>query len=102
MRCALLLGSVLALAATELNAGSVEDVMEDYRKALAPLLAEVRSNPLTAEGYWLEMRNIGDEWEKMILVFGYAGAGDEAACAEVLRLVAGENLERDYRCVPVN
>jgi len=75
---------------------------DEYSKNMDDLSSEVRSNPLTKNGYWLEMRNAFEEWEKMILVFGYADPGDEAACRRIRNLASKEYPDRLYRCNSVN
>lgn len=66
------------------------------------LVEHVGRNPLTADGYWLEMRNVLGHWEKVVLVFGFADPGDEAACEEIRAFAAEQNPNRAYRCNPVD
>ena len=75
---------------------------DDYETNLEQLVDVVKANQLTKDGYWLEMKNVADEWEKMILVFGYAGSGDKAACDEVRKYAAETAPGRLFRCYPVH
>ena len=77
-------------------------VADEYSKDLEALTSTVRSNQLTKNGYWLEMKNAFGEWEKMILVFGYYDPGDEAACATIQELATRDSPNRKFRCNPVN
>ncbi|WP_417741524.1 hypothetical protein [Salipiger sp.] len=74
----------------------------DWKVDHDALVDFAQENPLTSSGVWLEMRNAFNEWEKMILIFGYAGAGDEAACEEIIALAGDQNPDRIYRCSPVS
>ena len=73
-----------------------------YERDIFALTTHVQSNPVTADGAWLEMQNILSEWERMILVFGYGGNGDFAACEEIKNFAARNNPDRSFRCNPVN
>lgn len=73
----------------------------DYEQNLKSLDDAVSTNPLSANGNWLEMHNVAGEWEKMALIFGYADPGDEAACESILSFAADQNPGRQYRCHPV-
>lgn len=67
---------------------------DPYYDNMEKLSATVRSNPLTQGGYWLEIRNGFGDWERLMLIFGYADPGDRAACERIVRLAAGGT----YRC----
>ena len=62
----------------------------------------VPRDPLTAGGVWLEMYNVFDEWERVVLVFGFADPGDWEACESIRAVAAQQNPSREYRCNPVN
>jgi len=66
------------------------------------LVDHVRSNPLTSGGYWLELRNVFGEWEKVILVFGYFDPGNEDECLELRDFLSSRNPGRLYRCSPIS
>ena len=74
---------------------------QDYSKDVERFLEDVNSNPSLREAYWLEMQNAFGDWEKLMLIFGYADPGDRAACEAVSQATAQRNLGRYYRCNPV-
>jgi len=63
-------------------------------------LEEAASDPSFGKSYWLEMLNVVPEWERVILVFGYAD--DLSACTAILGLAKESNPSRNYRCMPNN
>jgi hypothetical protein len=65
-------------------------------------IRHVETNPITADAVWLEMLNALNEWEKIVLVFGFADGRDFAACDDLRDFAANQNPNRDYRCNPVN
>ena len=83
------------MAAVLLSGPALSDAYEQNMKTLSEA---VQSNPLSEGGYWLEMRNAFGEWERLMLIFGYADPGDEAACQRVIRLTIGDNAAGMYRC----
>lgn len=74
----------------------------NYDDGIAALEVHVRSNEVTSDGVWFEMKNLLSEWEKMMLIFGYGGDGDFAACEEVRSFASAANPNREFRCNPVN
>jgi hypothetical protein len=70
-------------------------------RELEAFIDVVRENPRTVGGAWLEMLNVFSEWEKVVLIFGFADPGDHAACQEILEFAAKQNPSRLYRCNPV-
>ena len=80
---------------------AVPAAADDYRNQVQKLERDVTTNPLTQDGYWLEMKNVMGEWEKMLLVFGYAGDGDLAACKQITAYASSESPQRIFRCNPV-
>ena len=75
---------------------------DDYHVQLKELENYIFQNPLTRNGYWFEMKNVAGEWEKIMLIFGYAGDGDLAACNRIVALAGPENPHRAFRCNPVH
>jgi hypothetical protein len=49
---------------------------KDFDRNYTELVDAISENPRTADAVWLEMLNALDEWEKIVLVFGFAGRGD--------------------------
>jgi len=82
--------------------GATSIMAQDMGQARQDFLTEVRRNPLTNGGSWIEMKNAFNEWEKVILVFGFADPGDDAACEDIMVFAAEQNPARKYRCNPVN
>jgi hypothetical protein len=77
-------------------------VAQSYEQNLSRLVDHVNSNTSLQGAYWLEMQNAFGEWEKMMLIFGYADPGDQAACEAVTTLTRKQNPTGKYRCNPVN
>lgn len=49
---------------------------------------------------WIEMKNLGGEWERTGLIFGYVD--DFAECQKAISGLKQVNYEREYRCIPAN
>jgi hypothetical protein len=75
---------------------------DSYERHLVRLEKSVADNPLTRTGYWLEMQNVLGQWEKVILIFGYADPVDKAACARILQFAAVDGPNSAFRFNPVN
>jgi len=90
-----LLGAILGII-TMLSASNASS--EQHSKDMQTFLSEVQANPLTNGGSWLEVKNVFGDWEKVVLVFGYADPGDYAACEEIR---AAKPLPSQFRCDPV-
>lgn len=88
------------LPAFILCAFTVAATADDHDTSLRELIAEAKRNPLAADGTWLEIRNVVNEWEKVVLIFGYMN--DYSACESILGFVSAQNPDRSYRCNPVN
>ena len=73
-----------------------------YEEALETLVLEVESNQASSDGYWLELFNVFNEWEKVMLIFGYADPGDQAACERIIRFARTGSPGEVFRCNPVN
>ena len=50
--------------------------------------------------YWVEVYNVMQEWERVMLVFGYAN--DRLACDEIIHALRQSFSAAIYRCVPAN
>ena len=94
--------TMLAALVMSCALGVSVNAQSTYERDISALTLHVQSNPATADGAWLEMKNVLDEWERMVLVFGYAGNGDFAACEEIKEFAAKHNPVRSFRCNPVN
>jgi hypothetical protein len=65
------------------------------------LVDQVESNKIgTDSDHWIEMKNTANEWERVGLIFGYAGDYDE--CLKAITGLKKVNYAREYRCVPAN
>lgn len=73
---------------------------DDFKAGLGDFTDEVSQNPFTENATWLEMLNVFGDWEKVMLVFGYAN--NFSACESVRQFASSENPSRSYRCNPVN
>lgn len=77
---------------------------DDSASSIEKFVEYVGERPIgAASDEWLEMQNMAGEWEKTVLVFGYAtssGAAEE--CQKIAKALKGVNSLRDYRCVPAN
>lgn len=94
------IGSLLACFALTFTA--MPAAADDYEADTTALIRMAQENPWTRTGYWFEMRNVLGEWEKMMLIFGYADPGDEAACNSILMFASAQNPDRKFRCNAVN
>jgi hypothetical protein len=59
-------------------------------------LGQVGSSP----DFWMEKFNLAGEWEKTMLVFGYAD--DRQACLDLVSAWAAKYPLDTYRCSPAN
>ncbi|WP_417263797.1 hypothetical protein [Celeribacter sp.] len=75
---------------------------QNYEEDMFRFTEQVNSNASLQGAYWLEMQNAFGEWEKMMLIFGYADPGDLATCEAVTTFAQEANPNRAYRCNPVN
>ena len=64
----------------------------------ADLTDHVRSNEITRNGYWFELHNVSGNWEKVMLIYGYAGDGNEQECAVVLEAFEALYPASPFRC----
>ena len=75
---------------------------DEYAENFDRLITEVGRNPLTKNGYWLETKNAFNDWEKLLLIFGYADPGDEPNCLGILAWKSAQDPSSEFRCKPVN
>lgn len=73
----------------------------DHRQqTLSAFVSDLPRGSLDIPMYWLEMRNVVNEWEEMILVSGYA---DNRTVCDVLNEFAKQDSpNRQFRCSPAN
>lgn len=57
-------------------------------------------NELNIPAQWFIMMNSMGEWEKMMLIFGYADNVD--VCLHLVKLAETETPKRDFRCTDAN
>jgi len=91
-----------AVAAICFFAATQGAIADSYSENLTGLTSVVINNPLTRNGYWFEIKNAFGEWEKLMLVFGYYGPGDEMACKKLLHVFSIDLPNTDFRCNSVN
>ncbi|WP_417248518.1 hypothetical protein [Celeribacter sp.] len=91
--------SLLALivAGTTVVAAFAEDGADGTKR----LVDAVNANPSLHDATWFEKKNVMGEWEKMMLIFGYAGTGDYAVCERLIELAAQDGSTEVFRCNPV-
>jgi hypothetical protein len=94
MRPTALVSIMVALA---LTACGREDDVDGY-DALA---RHVERNRVGEDAdQWIEMLNLGGEWERTALIFGYVG--DHGECEKVVAGLKDANPAREYRCTRAN
>jgi uncharacterized protein (DUF1330 family) len=71
---------------------------QTYEENITALTEHVMANPMTQNGYWLEMKNVFGDWEKLLLIFGFDDPGDEAQCSRLVQLVSADSPQREFRC----
>lgn len=54
----------------------------------------------SASDYWIELRNMAGEWERVGLIFGYTD--DQGECAKAIAGLKAANPAREYRCIIAN
>jgi hypothetical protein len=74
---------------------------DDYNDALDQFVRSVEGSSITSGAYWFEMYNALGEWEKTMLIFGYAAPGDHAACQRLRAAAKADQPGRLFRCNPV-
>lgn len=93
---------ILCLAVSIAPTSTIPEEVGDYTTEFSSFLSRTREDPVTRDGYWIETLNALEIWEKVILVFGYAGRGDEAVCNDLASSLRQMSSGSPYRCVPVN
>jgi hypothetical protein len=68
------------------------------------LVSQVQRTRIGSDAdYWIEIRNMVGEWERVGLIFGYVGGnGDHEECEKALDGLRRTNPGREYRCTPAN
>ena len=98
----------MTLGRAPFNIGGVRKVATMTTRPIACALALglcACGQPVPQNGdYWIEMKTIFDEWEKVILVTGYLD--DYETCIQIIEAMSEWNqknnmLAREYRCTPV-
>jgi hypothetical protein len=79
------------------SAQSFEYDIKNYNK-----LSDFIDKNQVGEGqdFFLELKNAFDDWEKVILIFGYWD--DWEVCAELAGILSARYPLRTYRCIPAN
>lgn len=95
-------GPLACLALVSLASASLGQDPSVYDEALGAFVLEVERNQVTSSAYWFEKFGIFDQWDKVILIFGYAGSGNQATCEQILRYAMAENPGEYFRCNPAN
>jgi len=75
---------------------------QELEASIEGLVSYVEDNPIGDQDYWFQMLNIANQWDNMILVFGYGLGGDNAACEAIAGFARENNPSREFRCVPAN
>jgi hypothetical protein len=60
----------------------------------------IEGDPAMDGAWYLEVMNALGEWERVILVFGFAGAGDASTCATLAGELSNQHPNAQYRCMP--
>lgn len=85
------LQTIIIMVAMIINTEVSADVANNNR------LIDSATQYLANEGaYWFEMKNVAGEWEKMILVFGYAE--NKASCDFLLSYAQKTSPARMFKC----
>ena len=92
MRVAALIALFLAFGG---NANSQEQVGGER---ILEFVAENRVGG--SPDHWFQVKNAMGEWERVILVFGYAD--DSSVCMDLVDMARREAPRTEYRCVPAN
>lgn len=91
----------MTMAALLWVASAVSTVADYNSEALDRFVRHAEANIVTSSGYWFEMFNALGEWEKTMLIFGYADPGDYAACQRVKVAAEADRPGTLFRCSPV-
>ena len=75
---------------------------QELEASIEGLVSYVEDNPIGDQDYWFQMLNIANQWDNMILVFGYGLGGDSAACEAIVGFAETDSPNREFRCVPAN
>ncbi|UWQ59981.1 hypothetical protein K3722_07575 [Leisingera caerulea] len=81
---------------------SVSAAAEYDSEAYDRFVRSAEANSVTNGGYWFELYNALGEWEKTMLIFGYADPGDLAACERVKASAEEDQPGVLFRCNPVH
>ena len=75
---------------------------QELEASIEGLVSYVEDNPIGDQDYWFQMLNIANQWDNMILIFGYGLGGDSAACEAIADFAREDSPNREFRCVPAN